>query len=155
MHNRHIIVAVLAVLTVAAIGGCSGAEPTAETPERVTETVTETATETVTETVTEVITERPTGQLNRLRRRLDRRNRTIDQLRERIRSLEDQVAAVPEVEAEPANCHPSYEPCVPIATDVDCAGGSGDGPEYTGRVTVIGPDEYDLDRDGDGVACES
>ncbi|HEX2362633.1 MAG TPA: excalibur calcium-binding domain-containing protein [Jiangellaceae bacterium] len=28
------------------------------------------------------------------------------------------------------------------------------GPAYTGRVRVIGPDEYDLDRDGDGVGCE-
>lgn len=53
-------------------------------------------------------------------------------------------------------CHPSYEgACVPIASDVDCAGGSGNGPEYVrGPVYVVGPDEYDLDRDGDGVACE-
>jgi hypothetical protein len=43
---------------------------------------------------------------------------------------------------------------VPITSDVDCAGGSGNGPAYTGRVTVIGPDEYDLDRDGDGIGCE-
>ena len=53
-----------------------------------------------------------------------------------------------------SGCHPSYTPCVPFASDVDCAGGSGNGPEYTGRVSVIGPDEYDLDRDGDGVGCE-
>ena len=33
-------------------------------------------------------------------------------------------------------------------------GGSGNGPLYTGTVRVIGPDEYDLDRDGDGVGCE-
>jgi hypothetical protein len=51
-------------------------------------------------------------------------------------------------------CHPSYDPCVPIASDVDCEGGSGNGPLYTGRVRVIGPDEYDLDSDGDGVGCE-
>lgn len=53
-------------------------------------------------------------------------------------------------------CHPSYEgACVPAdASDVDCAGGSGNGPAYTGRVTVVGPDVYDLDRDGDGVGCE-
>jgi hypothetical protein len=43
---------------------------------------------------------------------------------------------------------------VPIASDVDCAGGSGNGPEYTGRVRVIGPDVYGLDRDGDGIGCE-
>ncbi|HLG00294.1 MAG TPA: hypothetical protein VI916_07475 [Acidimicrobiia bacterium] len=53
-------------------------------------------------------------------------------------------------------CHPSYEgACVPAdASDVDCVGGSGNGPAYTGRVTVVGPDVYDLDRDGDGVGCE-
>ena len=63
--------------------------------------------------------------------------------------------APPAPAPEPADeCHPSYEPCVPIASDVDCEGGSGNGPAYTGRVSVIGPDEYDLDRDGDGVACE-
>lgn len=53
-------------------------------------------------------------------------------------------------------CHASYEgACVPISSDVDCAGGSGNGPEYVrGPVYVVGPDVYDLDRDGDGVACE-
>jgi hypothetical protein len=55
----------------------------------------------------------------------------------------------------PNDCHPSYDPCVPIASDVDCQGGSGDGPVYTGTVRVIGPDEYGLDDDGDGVGCES
>jgi hypothetical protein len=56
--------------------------------------------------------------------------------------------------AAPSGCHPSYDPCVPIASDVDCLGGSGNGPEYTGTVRVIGPDVYDLDRDSDGVGCE-
>jgi len=51
-------------------------------------------------------------------------------------------------------CHPSYSPCVPYASDVDCAGGSGNGPAYTGTVSVVGPDVYGLDRDGDGVGCE-
>lgn len=54
------------------------------------------------------------------------------------------------------DCHPSYTgACVPFASDVDCAGGGGDGPAYVrGPVYVVGPDVYDLDRDGDGVACE-
>jgi hypothetical protein len=39
--------------------------------------------------------------------------------------------------------------------DVDCAGGSGNGPAYVdGPVKVIGNDIYDLDRDGDGWGCE-
>lgn len=53
-------------------------------------------------------------------------------------------------------CDPNYSgACVPIASDVDCAGGSGDGPAYVrGPVRVIGTDIYDLDRDGDGIGCE-
>jgi hypothetical protein len=47
-----------------------------------------------------------------------------------------------------------YDPCLPPASDYDCLGGSGDGPEYTGRVTVTGSDPYGLDADGDGVGCE-
>ena len=44
-----------------------------------------------------------------------------------------------------------------MASDVDCAGGSGNGPEYTSakNILVVGPDEYDLDRDGNGLGCES
>jgi len=54
------------------------------------------------------------------------------------------------------SCHPSYEgECVPITSDADCASGSGNGPAYVrGPVRVVGPDDYGLDRDGDGVACE-
>ena len=54
-------------------------------------------------------------------------------------------------------CHPSYlDECVPVGVeDVDCRGGSGNGPYYVGRVRVVGPDVYDLDRDGDGIGCES
>lgn len=53
-------------------------------------------------------------------------------------------------------CDPNYTgACLrPDVADYDCAGGSGDGPYYTGPVTVVGDDRYALDRDGDGVACE-
>jgi hypothetical protein len=53
-------------------------------------------------------------------------------------------------------CHPSYEgACLdPNSYDYDCEGGSGDGPDYTGEVTVGGDDPFALDRDGDGIACE-
>ncbi len=45
--------------------------------------------------------------------------------------------------------------CVPIASDVDCGGGSGNGPAYVyGAVKVVGSDIYDLDADGDGYGCE-
>jgi hypothetical protein len=54
-------------------------------------------------------------------------------------------------------CDSNYSgACVPIARDVDCAGGSGNGPAYVqGPVTVVGTDIYYLDRNGDGVGCES
>lgn len=62
----------------------------------------------------------------------------------------------PAVPAAPSGCDPNYAgPCVPVASDVDCAGGSGNGPAYVrGPVTVVGSDIYGLDRDGDGVGCE-
>jgi len=62
--------------------------------------------------------------------------------------------------APPANssssvCDPNYTGCVPVASDVDCAGGGGNGPEYVqGPIRVIGEDIYRLDGDGDGIACE-
>jgi hypothetical protein len=43
---------------------------------------------------------------------------------------------------------------LPPASDYDCRGGSGNGPKYSGPVRVTGSDPYDLDRDGDGKACE-
>jgi hypothetical protein len=56
---------------------------------------------------------------------------------------------------KPSGCDSNYSGCVPVASDVDCEGGSGNGPAYVaGPVRVVGNDIYDLDRDGDGVACE-
>lgn len=64
------------------------------------------------------------------------------------------VAPVPQ--KPPPSCDPNYSgACVPIASDVDCLGGSGNGPAYVkGPVTVIGKDIYGLDRDGNGIGCE-
>lgn len=45
--------------------------------------------------------------------------------------------------------------CVPVDSDVDCAGGSGNGPSYVdGPVQVVGSDPYGLDADSGGVGCE-
>ena len=54
-----------------------------------------------------------------------------------------------------SNCHPSYSGCLKMnAGDYDCAGGSGNGPNYTGTVRVYGSDPFGLDRDNDGWGCE-
>ena len=48
--------------------------------------------------------------------------------------------------APAGQCDPNYSDCVPIAFDVDCAGGTGDGPAYlVGTARVIGEDIYNLD----------
>lgn len=59
-------------------------------------------------------------------------------------------------QATATSCDTNYEgACVPIASDVDCSGGSGNGPAYVrGPVYVVGSDIYGLDRDNDGVGCE-
>ena len=61
----------------------------------------------------------------------------------------------PPVAPAPSSCDPNYTGCVQVASDVDCAGGSGNGPAYVnGPVQIIGSDVYDLDSDGDGIGCE-
>jgi cell division septation protein DedD len=62
----------------------------------------------------------------------------------------------PKSQPKPSNCHPSYkDACLKMGIgDYDCLGGSGNGPNYIGPVRVVGPDEFDLDRDGDGYGCE-
>lgn len=67
-----------------------------------------------------------------------------------------QAAAQQAAPAAPSGCDPNYAwACVPIASDVDCAGGSGNGPAYVrGPVKVIGTDIYGLDSDHDGIGCE-
>lgn len=54
-------------------------------------------------------------------------------------------------------CDPHYrgDTCVPIAYDVDCWPGQGNGPAYvSGPFQYSGEDIYELDRNKDGVACE-
>jgi hypothetical protein len=52
-------------------------------------------------------------------------------------------------------CTPGYSPCILPGPDVDCRGGSGDGPRYVdGPVRVTGSDPYGLDGNGDGIGCE-
>jgi hypothetical protein len=57
----------------------------------------------------------------------------------------------------PSNCDPAY-PGVCLHDgigDYDCAGGSGNGPNYVqGPIRVLPPDPFGLDADGDGWGCE-
>ena len=54
-------------------------------------------------------------------------------------------------------CNRNYRPCVPDdPVDVDCVGGSGNGPSYVaGPVLVVGKDVYGLDANHNGVGCEA
>ncbi|MDR7184406.1 hypothetical protein J2X85_001429 [Microbacterium trichothecenolyticum] len=65
-------------------------------------------------------------------------------------------APAPAPAAPADSCDSNYaDACVPISSDVDCAGGSGNGPAYfDGVARIVGRDVYDLDADGDGYACE-
>ena len=72
-----------------------------------------------------------------------------------VRIVISNVQRNPESDSS-SNCTPGYSPCLPPASDYDCAGGTGNGPKYAdGPIRVTGSDPYDLDRDGDGVGCES
>lgn len=58
-------------------------------------------------------------------------------------------------EISDSDCDPNYSGCVPIASDVDCAGWKWNWPAYVRwPVRVIWSDIYDLDRDNDGLGCE-
>jgi endonuclease YncB( thermonuclease family) len=73
------------------------------------------------------------------------------------RHVADAVAAPPPPPSPPPassgsdGCHPSYEPCLPIVEDLDCAD-----VEALGKAPVraSGDDPYRLDGDGDGTGCE-
>ena len=69
-----------------------------------------------------------------------------------------QVADDAAAEPSSSGCDPNYSgACLdPDASDYDCAGGSGDGPEFTGPVEVVGDDHYDLNADPeeDSTGCE-
>jgi hypothetical protein len=59
-------------------------------------------------------------------------------------------------------CNANYSACLSKSTDYDCIGKAGDpdwqrgdGPNFvSGPITVTGSDVFDLDVDGNGIACE-
>jgi hypothetical protein len=90
--------------------------------------------------------DRPAAMTDAVRR--DRRVRPAQEPATRAALAADRALA--------AGCHPSYEgACLDAdASDYDCVGGTGIGSAYVGTVTVVGPGEYGLDRDGGGTGCD-
>jgi cytoskeletal protein RodZ len=67
------------------------------------------------------------------------------------------TAPPPPPTTAPRNCDPSYpDVCLHQGIgDYDCASGKGNGPNYVdGPITVLPPDPFDLDGNGDGIGCE-
>jgi micrococcal nuclease len=63
-----------------------------------------------------------------------------------------QVTPLTLVDGGESDCHPSYTPCLPVVSDLDCADVRAMG---AAPVAVKGPDEYRLDgSDNDGIGCE-
>lgn len=89
-------------------------------------------------------------------RRQAARQQAREEARKQAEAEERERIESEEVEDEASECDPSYSgACLdPYASDYDCEGGSGDGPEYTGPVAVVGDDHYGLDSDSDGYGCE-
>jgi hypothetical protein len=49
---------------------------------------------------------------------------------------------------EASACEPGYVPCLPVVRDLNCQA-------LDFAVQVTGVDVYGLDRDGDGIGCET
>lgn len=66
--------------------------------------------------------------------------------------------AAPQMEDHVPRCTPGYQPCIRnFRSDVDCAGGEGNGPRFTRPGVVYrvhGTDRYGLDSDNDHRGCE-
>ncbi|MDQ2650977.1 MAG: hypothetical protein M3Z03_15675, partial [Actinomycetota bacterium] len=66
------------------------------------------------------------------------------------------------VTSAPPPCNSNYSGCLNRTGDYDCIGKTGDpdwqpgdGPNFaSGPITVTGSDVFDLDLDGNGIACE-
>ncbi len=141
MHKRLLALPFVLVAGLAACGPTPGTTPTAEeAPELTTTSTTHTTLAPATTATVPPTTVRATT--------------TVAPATATSRSARVATTAGPTADS---GCHPSYSGCVPVASDVDCAGGSGNGPAYTSakNIPVTGPDEYGLDNDGNGLGCES
>ncbi len=90
-------------------------------------------------------------EISRLTRRIE-----VSERQEAHRLQTEEQKAIEEAEQAQA-CDTSYEgECLKDGIgDYDCASGSGDGPNYVySEVTVVGPDVFGLDANGNGFGCE-
>lgn len=156
-------------LAMLVLGACGSAEP--EPAEDTADPVTQQATPTEDISAEDEAAEEARRERAAARRARERRERRAEERRARARAAarrerreqrRAEAAAQEQAEPEPtpepvSDCDPNYEgACLDLnSSDYDCEGGSGDGPDYTGRVEVVGDDPHDLDRDGDGTACEA
>jgi hypothetical protein len=53
----------------------------------------------------------------------------------------------PKVDAPAKSCAQGYSPCLPVVADLNC-------PDIGHTVKVTGVDQYQLDRDRDGIGCD-
>lgn len=91
------------------------------------------------------------GDIRRYSRQIE-----VAETREARQREKEERKAIAEAAREQA-CDPSYEgECLKDGIgDYDCAGGSGNGPNYVySEVRVVGPDVFGLDANGNGIGCE-
>ena len=150
------LVAVLVVIggSGSGSGGTSPRSAEAATPAAATQPVTSVVKEASTVDATRAAKRKARAAKARAERR---RERLAAERRAKAKKAAAARAAAAKRAAAQPRCDTSYKgACLdPDASDYDCAGGSGDGPKYTGVVTVVGDDHFDLDRDGDGIGCET
>jgi hypothetical protein len=94
----------------------------------------------------------------REQRQLEREEEHAQRRQEREEREYERELEKEELEAEKAEaCDPNYEgECLHDGIgDYDCAGGSGNGPNYVySPVTVVGVDVFGLDANDNGIGCE-
>jgi hypothetical protein len=158
MYRAHVVAAVIALTTVSGLAcgeSKDAADPAATLQQQVEQMKTQSrALERRVEADRRRLLEARRERIQARRHRIQARREALLRAKRRAARRAAREAAA-QAQAQ-ASCDPNYTgACLdPNASDYDCAGGSGDGPEYTGPVQVVGSDPYGLDSDGDGYACE-
>jgi hypothetical protein len=143
------------LVALAAVGGCGSENVAASSEDVTTTTVVQAPTTAVVATApptTAPATLAPTTTKPKPKPATTTRRATVTTRRAPVTTRK-----APATTARPSNCDPAYPgSCLHDGIgDYDCAGGSGNGPNYvSGPIRVRPPDPFDLDRDGDGLGCE-